>query len=281
MNLLTNKYVLYFVAFISILNILGYFFDSKFGAIAFFALVAFLTLYFTSNMIIVLGVALLATNFLGALAELFKPMQTIDTTPNNNKHKREGFTTQEQPEKTDEKTDENNVDINIEGSILNNSKKFQPSMFQESVKSEGMNTDLAVKFDQSKNNETAKDFLDSNITSENIKAIQEKTDSLMKEQNKLMNQVADFGPLLNNSLQAISNLTSGNIGSVVSQLTGNLDELFAKYPDAFPKDYQSQTDNLKKKINDINDIKSKIDEAGEKNPDLKKHINKIKESMNI
>jgi hypothetical protein len=277
MNLLTNKYVLYFVAFISIVNILGYFFDSKFGAIAFFALVAFLTLYFTSNMIIVLGVALLATNFLGGLAELFKPMQTIDTTPNNNKYKKEGFTNQEPPQKSDEK----NIDINIEGTMLNNSKKFQPSMFQESVKQGGMNTDLAVKFEQSKQNESAKDFFDSNITSQNIKAIQEKTDALMKEQSQLMNQVADFGPLLNNSLQAISNLTSGNIGSVISQLTGNLDELYAKYPDAFPKDYQSQTNDLKKKMNDINDMKTKIDQAGEKNPELKQHIDKIKESMNI
>ena len=118
-------------------------------------------------------------------------------------------------------------------------------MFQESIKQGGMNNDLAIKFDQSKQNESAKDFLDSNITSQNIKAIQEKTDSLMKEQSQLMNQVADFGPLLNNSLQAISNLTSGNIGSVIGQLTGNLDELYAKYPDAFPKDYKSQTDDPK------------------------------------
>ena len=62
MNLLTNKYVLYFVAFLSIINILSFFFESKFGAIGFFALVAFLMFYFTSNLIIVLGVSLLATN---------------------------------------------------------------------------------------------------------------------------------------------------------------------------------------------------------------------------
>ena len=34
-------------------------------------------------------------------------------------------------------------------------------------------------------------------------------------------------------------------------------------------------------MNDINDMKSKIDEAGEKNPELKQHIDKIKDSMNI
>ena len=49
----------------------------------------------------------------------------------------------------------------------------------------------------------------------------------------------------------------------------------------FPKDYKAQTDDLKKRMNDINDMKTKIDEAGEKNPDLKQHIDKIKESMNI
>ena len=277
MNFLHNKYVLYFVAFLSIVNILGYFFDSKFGAIAFFALVAFLSLYFTNNMIIVLGVALLATNFLGGLAELFKPMQPIDTHPNNNKYKKEGFANQEEQPKPSPK----NIDFNIEGTLLENSKKLKPSLFEESVNQNGINTDLAIKFDKVKENQNAQDFLDSNITSDNIKAIQNKTDELMKEQNELMNQVADFGPLLNNSLKAISNLTTGNIGTVVNQLTGNLDQLYSKYPDAFPKDYQSQSLDLKKKIGDINEIKQKIEDAGNKNPEVKEHIDKFKKSINL
>ena len=67
MNLLTNKYVLYFIAFLSIVNILSYFFEGQFGAIGFFTLVAFLMFYFTSNLIIVLGISLFATNLLTSI----------------------------------------------------------------------------------------------------------------------------------------------------------------------------------------------------------------------
>ena len=63
MPLLQNKYVLYAMLFISLMNIIGYLAVKNFDAIAFFVLVALLTIYFSRNMIIILFICIITTNF--------------------------------------------------------------------------------------------------------------------------------------------------------------------------------------------------------------------------
>ncbi len=293
MKLLNNKYLLYFVVFLSIINILGYLIDYKFGAIAFFVLVAFICLYLTNNITIILGISLIATNLIGGLVKLFKPNNNILNNKNNKKNKKEGFLNKnkdddddkDDDDKDDDDKDDDDNDDNknpeIGGTILKNSKNFQPSMFEKPVNEPEMNIELANKFENAKESEKKTDFLGGNITAGNIEEIQAKTKSLMSEQNDLMSQVADFGPILNNSLQAISNLSSGNIGSVITQLTGNLDELYAKYPDAFPSDYQTKADDIKSKMNDVNNINSEIDKYTSKDPKIKETVDSLKTSFNI
>ena len=82
-------------------------------------------------------------------------------------------------------------------------------------------------------------------------------------------------------MQAISNLSSGNIGSVIQQLTGNLDELYDKYPDAFPSDYQTKAHDIKSKMNDVNNINSEIEKYTSKDPKLKETVDSLKTNFNI
>ena len=63
MPLLQNKYVLYAVLIIAILNIIGYLAAKNMDAVLFFILVGLLTTYFSRNMIIVLAICIVATNF--------------------------------------------------------------------------------------------------------------------------------------------------------------------------------------------------------------------------
>lgn len=63
-KLLTNKYFLYFMVFISASNMLGYLVMHRLNAVAFFGLVSFLTYQFSKNMSVVLLVAVIATNFM-------------------------------------------------------------------------------------------------------------------------------------------------------------------------------------------------------------------------
>lgn len=62
-EILQNKYVMYAILIIAILNIIGYLALRNMDAILFFILVFLLSIYFTRNMIIVLFISIVATNF--------------------------------------------------------------------------------------------------------------------------------------------------------------------------------------------------------------------------
>ena len=63
-TLSTDKNVLYIMLIIAFVNVLGYLMMGNFEAVVFFAIVAYLSTFFTKNMVIVFLVAILATNFL-------------------------------------------------------------------------------------------------------------------------------------------------------------------------------------------------------------------------
>ena len=63
-NLIKDKNVLRIVVFFAATNVLGYLLMQDFDAVAFFAIVGFLMSYFSKNMIVILLIALTATNFL-------------------------------------------------------------------------------------------------------------------------------------------------------------------------------------------------------------------------
>ena len=60
----TDKNVLYIMLVIAVVNVVGYLMMGNFEAVVFFAIVAYLSTFFTKNMVIVFLVSILATNFL-------------------------------------------------------------------------------------------------------------------------------------------------------------------------------------------------------------------------
>lgn len=63
-GLMTNKYFLYFIVFLSASNIIGYLTMNNNDAVIFFALIGFIMFNFSKNMTIVLLVAIISTNLL-------------------------------------------------------------------------------------------------------------------------------------------------------------------------------------------------------------------------
>ena len=63
-SLATDKNVLYIMLVIAVVNVVGYLTMGNFEAVIFFAIVAYLSTFFTKNMVIVFLVSILATNFL-------------------------------------------------------------------------------------------------------------------------------------------------------------------------------------------------------------------------
>ena len=66
-SLLKDKNVLRIVVFLSAMNVLGYLLAHDLDSVAFFGIVGFLTTYFSKNMIVVLLIAMISTNFLTVL----------------------------------------------------------------------------------------------------------------------------------------------------------------------------------------------------------------------
>jgi hypothetical protein len=63
-KMLENKYVLYFVFILAIINLFGYMITGNLNSIVFFVLVGFLTSFFSKNMIIILTIPLVLTSVL-------------------------------------------------------------------------------------------------------------------------------------------------------------------------------------------------------------------------
>ena len=86
-KLLTNKYFLYFMVFLSATTVLGYLVTNKLNAVMFFALVALLTYQFSKNMSVVLLVPLIATSFLVSNKRLYEGLEnkTTDTQQSDKK----------------------------------------------------------------------------------------------------------------------------------------------------------------------------------------------------
>ena len=63
-TLSTDKNVLYIMLVIAVVNVIGYLMMGNFEAVVFFAVVAYLSTFFTKNMVFVFLIAILATNFL-------------------------------------------------------------------------------------------------------------------------------------------------------------------------------------------------------------------------
>ena len=63
-NLLTNKYILYFVLFLAVTTVFGYMSMNNTNAVILFVLINLVCCLFTKNMIIILGLSVFITNLL-------------------------------------------------------------------------------------------------------------------------------------------------------------------------------------------------------------------------
>lgn len=79
-KLLTNKYFLYFIVFLAVSNVLGYLVTNKINAVIFFALICLLMANFSKNMIVVLIVAIIATNLLMVNGKMREGLENAEGT---------------------------------------------------------------------------------------------------------------------------------------------------------------------------------------------------------
>jgi hypothetical protein len=180
-KLLTNKYVLYFIAFIAFTNVIGYIMLGNVNAVIYFILVGLITSYFSKNMTVVLLLALLITNLIVV----------------NKMGVKEGMETSTTPEEEEKKQQ-------ITNAINNNPPKNEslpitpPQASQVTPTDESFVGKKGSKVDYATTVEDAYDNLNKIIGSEGMQKLTTDTQHLMKQQLQLAEAMKTMTPLIQN-----------------------------------------------------------------------------------
>lgn len=196
-SLLKDKNVLRIVALIAALNMLGYLVVCDLDAVAFFALVGFLTTYFSKNMIVVVLVAMLATNML----TMSRSIRLI----------KEGF--------------------NPKGAATNDTKKVTDPAVEsvddeeDEVEDEEMATGRPGKLDKAATIEETYDNLDKVLSNGKIEEMAQRTQDLASQQHNLHKQLKTVTPAIKDSMALLDKIGGadgmekmiGNIGGIMDR----------------------------------------------------------------
>lgn len=193
-NLLQNKYVLYLILFFAVTNVLGYLAIGDFDSIVIFAAIVLLTSYFSKNMIIILGLALLGTNIIYA-----------------NNGIREGLKNKKKKKKKKQQSGFSSIQQEIPSS--------EPAAATEEEEDEE-DGDNTKRIDHAATMEQAYDNLNKMIGKGGIKNLTKDTQNLMDQQKDLMKQLKDFAPLMNQAGNMLEKLGGmDNLKGLMGKLT--------------------------------------------------------------
>jgi hypothetical protein len=222
-SLLKDKNVLYVTLFIAIANLFGFLMLRQMDAIVFFLIVGFLTSYFSKNMIIIMVVAILSTNFLigtkllgKAIKEGFEEKKMEDKKSDDDK-KLDG----------DKKSDCHDPSGNVIACPVKNNKLGFTTLSPASIH-EGEDSDHKV--DYASTLESAYDNLDKLLGSEAIRTMTQDTQRLAEKQQVLMGNIKQLQPMMQNAGKMLDGLNVGQMGDMLT----NLEEKFKKFSGTKP-----------------------------------------------
>ncbi len=214
---LNNRYVLYLVAAVSLVDILGYILKQQFSAVLFFYLIAMIVFYFNKNMTVVLGSALIGTTLL----HLFKNLIGIK------EGFKEGNEADEEVEKLLEKTDsldnqdsEDEDEDEDETESMSNKKKKKVVMKKEKYTNQKINPglynipnkdNLKKQLGKADKMEKAYDNLEKVVGENGIKSMSNNTKELVKQQNELLKGLKEVTPAINEAMGAIGKIDLNNL----------------------------------------------------------------------
>ena len=213
-KLVTNKYFLYFILFITATNMLGYIVLNKLNAVIFFALIGLITYQFSKNMSVVLLVSLILTNLLMSNKSMREGLEnpTSDTTTSTkNSDKKENKSKSTAEKKIPSKpVDINNVDLNstiASGDTVTLPEPFDVASNNLSNKKNTKNGS-GGRIDYASTLESAYDNLDSILGSDGIKNLTNDTQKLMAKQQELFKTMESMTPMLQQAKEMISGFDS-------------------------------------------------------------------------
>lgn len=219
-NILQNKFVLYLVFFLSLVTVFGYITTSNFQAVLLFVLISLLTNYFSKNMIVILGAAIIGTNLVTLINGSF--------ILNNSNNVVEGFKEGNNPTDGDGDADD--------ATPVNKKEEFATQQLTpadiDNIPNIDNLTNLLTKTDKGKKTEKAYDMLESAMNNDNIKGLAGETKNLLGKQAELMNQMKQITPILQQTMGLVNNLDLGALTNIAKKVTDimpdNLESLISQ-----------------------------------------------------
>ena len=242
-KILENKYVLYFVFILAIINLFGYMVTGNINSIVFFVLVAFLTRYFSKNMIIILTIPLVLTSVLMVgkkVKESFENASNKDSNVEDAKKKVEKFQEminiiereiRELKEEKGKLVKERKYD---EAEKVNREIKVKNEMIDDLVKKQNRNERIIEESKKNKKEkmssmynkpnridyastvEDAYEDLNKILGGNGIKQLTDDTQKLMKQQLQLADAMKSMSPLMEQAKGLLQGFDLKNLGSLTN-----------------------------------------------------------------
>ena len=211
-DLTTNKYVLYIVAFIAALNVLGYMAAGKNICVLLFILIAAITSYFSKNMVFVLAVP----TFLVGFFVICDSMKSV----------KEGNQGMNQKDEDNEDDDDDKDNDNDNDDDTGNDNGDDDDESGDGVKPSEKKTDgyrnsgrKGDRIDYATTLEDAYTNLNNMVGKDGIKALTRDTKALMKQQVELANAMKGMQPLIGQAKEMMNSLGEfGDLNKMANDL---------------------------------------------------------------
>lgn len=240
-GLLKNKYILYVLLVLAIVNVLGYLAIQDYNSLALFVVVGLLSTYFSKNMSVNLLMAIVVTSMVAVNNKVREGFQEgagddvqskIKKTLSdiNDTAKKAG---EEASKKSEDKPSKKggckedgdcpkgkkcNSDGKCVATFQNNVPPSSPApVDDETDESVGDRIDYAATMEQAYNN------LQKMLGEDGMKSITDETKKLVSQQKDLMGTLNQMAPILNNAKETLAGLNledMGNMGEMLKNLQG-------------------------------------------------------------
>jgi hypothetical protein len=209
-----SKYFLYFIFFIAITNVISYLANSNYNAVALFVLSAFLSTYFTKNMVYILGIAIAMTNLAFTTNNYLEGMK-------NKKEKKEAMSDSkngEKPKKKNNGKTKKEKEPQKQAFTQKNVPSSEPAPADEAEEDE----EIGKRIDYASTLEQAYDNLQGILGDEGIQSLTKDTQSLISQQKQLMGTMQNMAPMLKMAKETLNNFSGDEMKETMGSLKGLL-----------------------------------------------------------
>jgi len=242
-NLLENKFVLYLVFFLALVSVFSYIVSNNYAPVLLFLLISILTYYFSKNMIIILGAAIVGTHivslvngtniFNGGNREGFVEGANDDISGNNTaagststaaagststaaagSTSTAAGSTSTAADGTPTADNKAVTGVKVTGDEVTSNEQFTNQSLTPAALNLPNVDNLAAKDDKAKRTERAYDILESGLGGGDGD-----TKDLLNKQVQLMDQMKQITPILQQTMGLVNNIDLGSLTDMADKIT--------------------------------------------------------------